>query len=174
MPRAAVAATALRLQALVEATPGLHFRALGRAGHVTSVGQLRHHVDRLVRAGLVREVADGRYVRLFPAGARDAEGAARLCRPVTRRIARQLLAGPRSRTDLRRALGCADSTLGYHLARLRQAGDVQRLPQDGRYALRDPDAVRARLEAQNPAPHRIPAARPAAPTHAPAALLEAA
>lgn len=148
----APAPVSLRIQAIVQENPGIHFRALGRAAALNSTGQLRHHLDRLARRGAVSEVADGRYRRYFPAThAADLQPhLARLSRPVPRRIATHLLSGPMSRTALRRSLECADSTLGYHLQRMKQQGDVQHV-RDMRgpaYALVDPERVRRILRAQ--------------------------
>ena len=111
----------------VAAQPGIHFRGLGRAAHVSSAGQLRHHLDRLERQGVVVEIQDGRYKRFFVAGEQDPKlrpEIARFSRVVPRRIAKLLLASPMNRTQLRRSLGCADSTLGYHLARMVLLGDL--------------------------------------------------
>lgn len=189
----------LRIHSIVQQQPGIHFRELGRAASLTSTGQLRHHLDRLARRGAVSEVSDGRYRRYFPANqAADLQPhLARLSRPLPRRIVRLLLASPMSRTSLRRTLACADSTLGYHLARMLQQGDVQHVrDRDGpAYALVDPERVRRILVAQegvnplttsNPAPvgtvepfvlpatmpNPMPTALPATPLAAPASAID--
>jgi DNA-binding transcriptional ArsR family regulator len=130
--------------------PGIHFRALGRASGLRSAGQLRHHLDGLRRAGLVVELADGRYRRYLVTA--DADAGLRSClshfaRPHARRIAASLVRRPMRRRDLQRHLGCADSTLGYHLRRLLEMGDLERRWQGGvlHYDLTDPETVRRML-----------------------------
>jgi hypothetical protein len=143
----------LSVKSVVEKNPGIHFRGLCRAANLTSVGQLRHHLDRLGRAGVVIEVSDGRYKRFFLAGQQEArlrETMARLSRAVPSRIAAILLAGPKSRTELRHLLGCADSTLGYHLRRMLVAGDLERVWSQNRciYSLATPDSARRAIQAR--------------------------
>jgi predicted transcriptional regulator len=126
LPTHGVGATLLRI---IREQPGIHFRALGRQAGLTSSGQLRHHLDRLADLGAIAEVKDGRFSRFFGGGDEDPDlrqRQARLSRPVPNLIARLLADRPMSRTELRRRLGCADSTLGYHLNRLVQVGDIQR------------------------------------------------
>jgi len=148
-----VSQVALSIQDAVKKNPGIHFRGLARAAHVTSAGQLRHHLDRLERQGKVVEVEDGRYKRFFTAGDQDPKlraEMARFSRDVPRRIAKLLLANPRNRTDLRRNLGCADSTLGYHLARMVRLGDLARTrgPSSCFYSLTSEETVRKLLMLQ--------------------------
>src|SRR6185436_6168269 len=86
---------------------------------------------------------------------------ARLSRPVPNLIARLLADRPMSRTELRRRLGCADSTLGYHLNRLVQVGDIQRRigPNGHEYALSDSTVAPPELPWRRP-----PTAAGSAPT----------
>lgn len=138
---------------VIKQRPGIHFRALGRAAGVTSLGHLRHHLDHLERRDLVVEVEDGRYKRFFLTGeqpARVRHVLARLSRPVPRRIGRLLLARPMTRTELRRRLGCADSTLGYHLSRMIDLGDLikDRNGNQCHYMLSEPEAVKEALAVQ--------------------------
>ena len=117
----------LNIARVVREHPGIHFRGLGRAAQVSSAGQLRHHLDRLERDGTLVEVEDGRYKRFFVAGQHDPKvrpEIARFSREVPRRIATLLLGHSMNRTELRRSLGCADSTLGYHLSRMVMLGDL--------------------------------------------------
>ena len=140
---------------IVKEQPGIHFRALEREAGLTSAGQLRHHLDRLKRQSLIVEVPDGGYNRFF---VRDDHNwrlrprLARFARPVPRRIGRLLLTGSLNRTELRRRLGCADSTLGYYLSRMEEHGDVMKIRDRDccRYALADPEAVREVLEVPSP------------------------
>lgn len=136
-----------RIHSIVRNRPAIHFRGLKRAADVSSNGQLRHHIDQLERENVLLELEDGGYTRFFITGQHTPEvrrGLARFARRVPRIIARLLLDGSMIRTDLRQALGCADSTLGYHLNRMLQQGDIQRDRNDGRslYSLTDPEFVR--------------------------------
>ncbi len=157
----------LQLYHIVKEHPGVHFRGLGRAAGLTSAGQLRHHLDRLVRRGLIVEVKDGRFSRYFATGDHEPRlrpELARFARPLPRQIGKLLLQSPLGRTELRRRLGCADSTLGYHLNRLVAAGDLQRRPgrNGGQYCLSDTDGVRrALLMLQEGEKEPLPSARPA-------------
>lgn len=136
-----------RIHSIVRDRPAIHFRGLKRAADVSSNGQLRHHIDQLQRENVLVELEDGGYTRFFITGQHKPElrrGLARFARRVPRIIARLLLDGSMIRTDLRQALGCADSTLGYHLNRMLEQGDLQRDRDDGRslYSLTDPGFVR--------------------------------
>lgn len=142
--------TASSLMDIVREKPGIHFRGLARAADITSMGQLRHHVDRLRQGGKIVEVEDGRYKRYFAAGTHPPQvrrTLARFSRPVPHRIGKLLLWRPMSRAELRRTLGCADSTLGYHLARMSLHGDLVKTGMSNRcrYSLADPESVRAAL-----------------------------
>lgn len=176
VPTHGVGANLLRI---VREQPGIHFRALGRQAGLTSSGQLRHHLDRLADLGAIAEVKDGRFSRFFSGGDEDPRvrlRQARFSRPVPNLIARLLADRPMSRTELRRRLGCADSTLGYHLNRLLQVGDIQRrVGANGHeYALADSGLVPPELpwRATPPAPIASPAA--AATLPAPSAPVAAA
>ncbi|HEX2065647.1 MAG TPA: hypothetical protein VHI93_02440, partial [Candidatus Thermoplasmatota archaeon] len=144
---------------VIKEQPGIHFRGLGRAAQLSSAGQLRHHLDRLERQGLIVELEDGRYKRFFVAGDHDRTlrpGLARFARQVPRKIGKLLLVHPMNRTELRRSLGCADSTLGYHLKRMMEQGDLEK--QRGRncckYSLTSPELVQKVLMLQGAEPER--------------------
>ncbi len=141
------------IRRIVTEQPGIHFRGLGRAANLSSAGQLRHHLDRLERQGVLIEIEDGRYKRFFVAGEHDPKRRpeiARFARVVPRRIAKLLLVNPMNRTELRRSLGCADSTLGYHLARMVMLGDLakSRGANCCRYSLTSEELVRQMLSSQ--------------------------
>jgi DNA-binding transcriptional ArsR family regulator len=139
----------LRICRVVSEQPGIHFRGLARAATLPA-GQLRHHLDRLVRRGILVELEDGGYKRFFLAGKHDPRlrpALALFARRVPRRIGSLLLLRPMTRTELRRHLGCGDSTLGFHLARMVQAQVVtkQRDRSGCRYALAEPELARQAL-----------------------------
>ena len=134
----------------VDRHAGIHFRGLARATGF-SAGQLRYHVDRLRRMGVLLEVRDGGYTRFFLAARHEPRmlpALAAFQRRLPREIATLLAElGPLGRGELRRALGCADSTLSFHLVHLLRAGLVVR---EGRgaqhhYALADPELARRAL-----------------------------
>jgi DNA-binding transcriptional ArsR family regulator len=136
-----------QLTEIVGDRPGIHFRELKRAADLSSNGQLRHHLDRLKREGVLVEIKDGGFKRFFIAGEHDPElrrGLARFARRVPRLIAKLLLRQPLNRTELRQRLDCADSTLGYHLNRMIELGDLERNRQGNMclYSLTDPAFVR--------------------------------
>lgn len=147
---------------IIHDQPGIHFRALERAANLQSTGQLRHHIDQLQRAGTVVEVSDGGFHRFFIATDHDRrlrQRMVRFSRPLANRLARTLLRQEIGRTEIRRALGCADSTLGYYLNRMEESGDVIRRhgPNGHVFALADPEGVKEVLEAQwGRAPEHIP------------------
>ncbi|MEA3137755.1 MAG: hypothetical protein QOC71_2036 [Thermoplasmata archaeon] len=145
-----VSRVGLSIRQAVKEQPGIHFRGLARAANVTSAGQLRHHLDRLEHQGVLVEVEDGRYKRFFVAGDQDPKlraEMARFARAVPRRIAKLLLVSPMNRTELRHSLGCADSTLGYHLTRMVLLGDLARVrgPSSCLYSLTRAETVRKML-----------------------------
>jgi DNA-binding MarR family transcriptional regulator len=153
----------LRICRVVSEQPGIHFRGLARAATLPA-GQLRHHLDRLVRRGILVELEDGGYKRFFLAGKHDPRlrpALALFARRVPRRIGSLLLMRPMTRTELRRHLGCGDSTLGFHLARMVQAQVVtkQRDRSGCRYALAEPALARQALSmrsAGSPVEERLP------------------
>jgi len=139
------------LASIVRERPGIHFRELKRAADLSSNGQLRHHIDRLKRDGVLVEIKDGGFKRFFIAGEHDPElrrGLARFARRVPRLIAKLLLRQPLNRTQLRQRLDCADSTLGYHLNRMLELGDLERDRRGNMclYSLKDPAFVRRVLQ----------------------------
>lgn len=134
------------LYQIVKDQPAIHFRGLKRAADLSSNGQLRHHLDQLENEDALVEVEDGGYTRYFVPGEYHPElreGLARFARRVPRTIGKLLINGPLSRTELREALGCADSTLGYHLNRMMDLGDLERdrHPDRTLYRLSDPRFV---------------------------------
>ena len=168
IPTHGVGANLLRI---IREQPGIHFRALGRQAGLTSSGQLRHHLDRLADLGAIAEVKDGRFSRFFAGGDEDPrlrQRQARFSRPVPNLIARLLADRPMSRTELRRRLGCADSTLGYHLNRLLVVGDLQRRigPNGHEYALTDASLIAPEIPWRRPGQAPAAPASPFAPTPA--------
>lgn len=163
-PEQPLSEAGLRICRVVSEQPGIHFRGLARAAGLPA-GQLRHHLDRLVRRGILVELEDGGYKRFFLAGKHDPRlrpALALFARRVPRRIGSLLLLRPMTRTELRRQLGCGDSTLGFHLARMVQAGVVtkHRDRSGCRYALAEPELSRQALAMRAGVPEERPAQAP--------------
>lgn len=131
----------------VEATPGVHFRAL-LDDLAFAQGTLQYHLRKLADDGLVEAVDDGQYTRYYPAGEFDEADHAvmnALRREYARRIVAHLAAdGPLTTSDLAERLDRANSTVSWHLSKLAEAEIVTR-ERDGRavyYALTDEKRVR--------------------------------
>lgn len=156
-----------RVYRIIQERPAIHFRGLKRAAEITSNGQLRHHLDQLDDEDALIEIEDGGYTRFFIPGEHPPEireALARFARQVPRTIGKLLLDGSMTRSGLREALGCADSTLGYHLNRMIKLGDVEREqdPRRSMYTLTDPDLVRRVLRVLDEIPAREQAGTPKA------------
>lgn len=113
---------------LLEREPGVHLEAAQRALGV-GAGTLAHHVGILERAGLLRVQRAGRFRRLYPA-ALNGQAALRdaALRP-PRSAALHKLVTEHPGVGLREAarlLGVPASSLQWHVARLEQAGLVER------------------------------------------------
>lgn len=110
-----------RVHAHVVAHPGIRYRELQRALDLQN-GSLAHHLQVLVREGLLREVPEGRAVRFYGAGAPASE-------PVDTgsRVLAFVRANPGATgADVARALDLKASLTGYHLQRLEDEGKLRR------------------------------------------------
>lgn len=111
----------------IEADPGIHLsKVVAVSGK--GAGTVRHHVAKLVEAGLVEARDSGGYLCYFPKGARPEQRAAA---PVMKAEgARRVLEGLDGQAlgvrPLATAVGLAPSTVEHHLARLVSAGLVRR------------------------------------------------
>lgn len=116
------------LLALVRAHPGMHLRELERASGL-AVGALRHHLDWLLAAGLVKDEEDGRLRRFFPVGLDPPlRRALAALRPRSHRaVALHLLNHPAATTrEVAAALGFPETTAGHYLRALASAGIATR------------------------------------------------
>lgn len=123
-----------RIYGLVQAEPGLSLSEVAqRAG--LSWGATVHHLAVLRRSGLVVSLRHGRYRRWFASGASEPERrvqVAQLRNAVSARVADLVAQRPGlSQKQLADALGMTPQAVHWHLARLAQAGLVQRV-RDGR------------------------------------------
>lgn len=136
-----------RVYQLVQAEPGLSLSELAQRAAL-SWGNTVHHLSVLKRSGLVVSLRHGRYRRWFAAGAVE-QGqrgqVAALRNPVSARVARLVLEVPGlSQKQLADRMAMSPQAVHWHLARLAQAGLVQRV-REGRevrhYVAAAPPAV---------------------------------
>lgn len=130
------------LLAYVRAHPGAHLRELER-GTGLALGVLRHHIDALLDAGLVREEPDGRFRRFFPVELDEAtRRVLRGLRPRSHRaIVLYLLNHPGStHSELAAALHLPPSTVSHYLRALVTSGIVVR-DKDRTLRLAEPEAT---------------------------------
>lgn len=127
--------------------PGVHFRALLDKLDVAH-GTLQYHLRWLAEEGLIEVSDDGSYTRYYPAAEFDEADQAvmnALRREYSRRIlARLLVDGSLSTTDLSDRLDKAQSTVSWHLSKLADANLVTK-ERDGRsvvYDVSDPNRVK--------------------------------
>ncbi len=112
----------------IDAVPGIHYNALQRRTGLAN-GTLRHHLQHLVRADVVRARASGGFTCYFPAGQATrnrvaaapvlkSEGAIAVFQAIWRRpgVTGHVLAED---------IGLAGGTVGHHVKRLREAGLVE-------------------------------------------------
>lgn len=142
--------------------PGIHPRALERNLGV-SAPLVQYHLKNLEKAGWVEGREQGGYTRYWPAREavvreEDRPLLGMLREEVPLHIALLLLDhGALTHGALVEALGMAKSTVSYHLAKLAQAGLVEREPGSARLRLAQPDRVHALLLAYSPTPDLVDA-----------------
>lgn len=118
-----------RIHALVEAHPGLHFRELLSRLDLAQ-GTLQYHLRRMVDEGALSVSHDVGFTRYYAQGRLRPEDRP-LVDALRRRYARLALAhlaseGPLTTRALAQRMGKASSTVSWHLARLAEAGLVER------------------------------------------------
>lgn len=140
-----------RLLALVRQYPGLHQRELARQLD-TSLALVQYHAKALLEEGEVTRREEGGAVRLYPPDADVDHGLLMALRDKRQLpIILQLLdTGAARHGDLVAATGMGKSTLSFHTGKLRKAGIIEKT--DDGFCLRDPEKVRATLEALPPTP----------------------
>jgi predicted transcriptional regulator len=136
-----------RLLRVVEEHPGCHLRALERLVPY-SFGSLRHHLDQLAAAGLIRAELDQRFLRYYPI-AMDA-ALRKTCAAMRQRQLRRMMVylldhDIATRTEIARALELPLSTVATYVRRLRAMDVLKELePQHG-LSLRDKQRTEAAL-----------------------------
>jgi predicted transcriptional regulator len=151
---------------LVLSQPGLHLREIQRQLEM-HVNLVEYHLHHLVASELVVSVQEGGYNRFFPSQSPGSGGSVDrltstekrilglLRQPMPLRIMVYLLAaGTTQHKDVCDHLGCAPSTLTYHMKKLVKAGVVgQRTAGEGKgYSLVDRRGVARLLMMYRPAP----------------------
>lgn len=149
-----------RVYDAVRRYPGIHLRALQRNLGI-SAALAQYHVKRLEEAGFLESREQGAYVRWYPTSkgksaavvAEDMPILGLLREEVPLHIALLLLDfGPLSHGDLVARVGVAKSTVSYHLAKLAEAGIVEREPAGTRVRLSERDRIYRLLLAYTPTP----------------------
>lgn len=149
-----------RVYDAVRRYPGIHLREIERQTKV-SAPLAQYHLRKLADEAFVEAREQGGYTRFYPTekgkSARvveaDLPALALLREEVPLHIALLLLdLGPLAHGDLTEKAGVAKSTLSYHLAKLAEAGLVERAPGTAAVRLVDRERVYRLLLAYNPTP----------------------
>lgn len=146
--------TRTRVRSHVEANPGVHFNAIGRALDIAT-GQTQYHLRRLLESGSLRRLEVSGRTHYFPAGYSETEQAAiaLLRRETTREIVLLLLDDEIDRpAELADSAGVARSTVEWHLGTLVDHGFAEKV-RDGRTVsvrLTEPELLRELLVAIDP------------------------
>lgn len=150
----------LKVHEAVLRYPGIHVRGLERHVHA-SAPLVQYHLRRLVEEGFVEAHEQGGYTRYYPTDKarqlrvtdRDLPLVGLLREEVPLHVVLILLDhGPQTHAQLVERLGMAKSTVSYHLAKLAEAGIVERDPGTAKVRLADRDRIHALLLAYRPTP----------------------
>ncbi len=152
------------LEAIVR-YPGIHVRGLERQMQ-ESAPLIQYHLKRLHADGYVENREQGGYVRYYPTPKAKTARIAPADQPllgilreeVPLHIALLLLDhGPLTHGDIVQRVGVAKSTLSYHLAKMAEAGLIDRVPGATTIRLTDRDRIYALLLAHKPTPDLLDA-----------------
>ena len=145
--------------------PGIHVRGLER--HVRASAPLvQYHLKRLVEEGFVEGHEQGGYTRYYPTDKARQLRVTEADLPVVGLLREEvplhvvlilLDEGPQAHAQLVERLGMAKSTVSYHLAKLAEAGIVERDPGSTKVRLKDRDRIHALLLAYRPTPDLLDA-----------------
>jgi predicted transcriptional regulator len=140
--------------------PGIHARALARHVRI-EVALVQYHVKALIEDGLVEQHEQGGYTRYFPtkrAGekgvdALDVSLLSLLREEAPLHIVLVLLdQGGLTHKELAEETEIGKSTLSYHLAKLAEAGIIQRVPGTTRIELTQRERIQRLLAKYKPTP----------------------
>lgn len=153
------------VHAAVRRYPGIHVRGLER--HVgASAPLVQYHLKHLLAEGFVEAHEQHGYTRYYPTAKsksakvtkRDLALVGLLREEVPLHVVLLLLdEGPLTHGDLVARLDVAKSTASYHLAKLAEAGMVEREPRSTRLRLAQRERIYALLLAYDPTPDLIDA-----------------
>lgn len=136
-----------RLLRVIEEHPGCHLRALERLLPY-SFGSLRHHLDQLQAADLIRGERDQRFLRYYPM-AMDAS-LRKTCAAMRQRQLRRMMVyllhhDGATRTEIARDLAVNLSTVATYVRRLRSLGVTKEREGDHKLSLEDRKRTEAAL-----------------------------
>lgn len=149
-----------RVYDAVRRYPGIHLREIERQIGI-SAPLVQYHLRKLVEEGFVELHEQSGYARHYPTDKgksasvepRDLPLVGLLREEVPLHVVLLLLdRGPMTHTALVEELGIAKSTVSYHLAKLAEAGVVERVSNDARLHLADRERVYRLLLAYRPTP----------------------
>lgn len=154
-----------RVYDVVRRYPGIHLREIERQTGV-SAPLAQYHLRKLAEEGYVEVHEQGGYARHYPTHKgksasvtpRDLPLVGLLREEVPLHVVLLLLdRGPMTHAELVAELGVAKSTVSYHLAKLAEAGVVERAGSDARLGLADRERVYRLLLAYRPTPTLVDA-----------------
>jgi predicted transcriptional regulator len=131
-----------KIYEFVSQHPGTHMREMERELSMP-VGLLSYHLDYMAKRGVLKVEDDGYRKSYFPSDRfhlHDRRMLAMLRQPVPRKIVMHILIqGPTTFNQLLIVMGCAKSTLSYHLGRMVRRGvlGVEKKDKESRYFLQD-------------------------------------
>jgi uncharacterized repeat protein (TIGR01451 family) len=125
------------IRGYVTANPGDHFNAVKFALDLGN-GTLAHHLSVLERENIVKSVKDGKFRRLFPAGAKVRDGA--YITKVERLILDVVRETPGiTQKDIVKRLGLSQPAVSYHISKLKKSNkmDAERHGMSVRHYIND-------------------------------------
>ncbi|MFA5861889.1 MAG: ArsR family transcriptional regulator [Candidatus Thermoplasmatota archaeon] len=149
-----------RVYDAVRRYPGIHLRGIEKYLS-TSSALANYHLKKLQDDGYVEAREQSGYLRLYPTSkgksARVTEKDIPLLGILREETALHVVLvlldrGPRTHTELTTEIGGAKSTMSYHLAKLGEAGIVEREPGSTRLRLHDRERIYRLLLAYDPTP----------------------
>lgn len=145
--------------------PGIHLRNVERTVGI-STALANYHLKKLAEAGFVEAHEQGGYARFYPTSKgkavqvtpEDLPILGLLREEVPLHVALLLLDhGPQTHAELHAQIGTAKSTLSYHLAKLAEAGIIDRAPGSPKLRLVDRDRIYRLLLTYTPTPDLLDA-----------------
>lgn len=153
-----------RVYDAVRRYPGIHVRGIERELD-TSAALAQYHLRKLAEDGYVEAHEQGGYARYYPTDKgksasvmpEDMPLVGLLREEVPLHVTLLLLDRPMTHTELVDQTGVAKSTMSYHLAKLAEAGIVERIPREATLRLVDRERIYRLLLAYRPTPSLLDA-----------------